>query len=376
MKKLVLAAAAAVFGCAAQAQTYHDSGSTVVPAVVPLAGCSSSGNCAGPVSTTNPLPVSGSFSASLSGFQPTPAYATLAVSTTSSRVALPAGTVVVVYNTGSNPAYVSLGGSSATATASGDVIQPSSWMAFTVGSNTYLAAIETAGSTALNISGGSGLPTGAGGGGGGGGGGSNASVGSTGSAIPSSGTYAAMNVGGSLTGLTGTANGLKVDGSAVTQPVSAASLPLPSGAATAANQTAVQATAGSAVPGSASYLGANSAGLLTGLVQASASAPISVSTAGTTQLVAGSSGKKTYVTAWDVIAAGSGNITLEYGTQTSTPCDTGTTALTGPYSLAGQAGISKGNGLAPVFVVPAGNALCALTSAAVQMSGSISYTQF
>lgn len=52
------------------------------------------------------------------------------------------------------------------------------------------------------------------------GGGSNASVGATGSAVPASATYAGMNVSGNLTGLTGTANGLKVDGSAVTQPVS------------------------------------------------------------------------------------------------------------------------------------------------------------
>src|SRR5208282_4341695 len=70
------------------------------------------------------------------------------------------------------------------------------------------------------LSGGAGLPTGGGGGGGSGGGGSNASVGSNGSAVPAFGTYAAMNVGGNLTGLAGTANGLKVDGSAVTQPVS------------------------------------------------------------------------------------------------------------------------------------------------------------
>jgi hypothetical protein len=32
--------------------------------------------------------------------------------------------------------------------------------------------------------------------------------------------------------------------------------------------------------------------------------------------------------------------------------------------------------LGPVLIVPTGNALCALTSAAVQMSGSVSYTQF
>lgn len=67
----------------------------------------------------------------------------------------------------------------------------------------------------------------------------NPSVSATGSAVPSDATFAGMNVAGNLTGLTGTANGLKVDGSAVTQPVSAASLPLPSGASTSALQTQI-----------------------------------------------------------------------------------------------------------------------------------------
>jgi hypothetical protein len=67
--------------------------------------------------------------------------------------------------------------------------------------------------------------------------GSNASVGATGAAIPGSANYIGMNVGGNLTGLVGTANGLKVDGSAVTQPISAAALPLPAGAATSALQS-------------------------------------------------------------------------------------------------------------------------------------------
>lgn len=48
---------------------------------------------------------------------------------------------------------------------------------------------------------------------------SNPSVSTTGSAVPASGTYIAANVAGTLTGLVATANGLKVDGSAVTQPV-------------------------------------------------------------------------------------------------------------------------------------------------------------
>lgn len=64
----------------------------------------------------------------------------------------------------------------------------------------------------------------------------NPSVGPAGVAVPIDATYAGMNVSGDLVGLEGTTNGLKVDGSAVTQPISAASLPLPTGASTAANQ--------------------------------------------------------------------------------------------------------------------------------------------
>ncbi len=48
----------------------------------------------------------------------------------------------------------------------------------------------------------------------------NPSVAPTGAAVPADATYVGMTVSGNLTGLTGTANGLKVDGSAVTQPVS------------------------------------------------------------------------------------------------------------------------------------------------------------
>jgi hypothetical protein len=104
------------------------------------------------------------------------------------------------------------------------------------------------------------------------------------------------------------------------------------------------------------------------------SVPINISTATTTQLVALSGSTKVYIMAWDVIAGGTGNITLEYGTGAS--CGTGTTVLTGAYNLTAQAGIAKGSGAAPVLVVPAGNALCALTSAAVQMSGSVTFQQF
>ena len=131
---------------------------------------------------------------------------------------------------------------------------------------------------------------------------------------------------------------------------------------------------GSAAPANAVQAGAVSSGNLTGLIQADTSAAISLATATTTQLVALSAGKKIYVTALNVIAGGTGNITFEYGTGTA--CATGTTVLTGAYPLTAQTGLSMGGGLGPVLIVPAGNALCALTSAAVQMSGSLAYTQF
>jgi hypothetical protein len=169
------------------------------------------------------------------------------------------------------------------------------------------------------------------------------------------------------------ATAVKVDNSAVTQPISASALPLPTGASTAANQTAVQGSFGSATPATGMAVGASSSGNLTPFIQADASAPINVSTSTTTQIVALVSAKAIYVTGFDVIAAGTGNITFEYGTGSN--CGTGTTVLTGAYNLTAQAGLARG-GAGVVWKIPASNALCVVTSAAVQMSGSVSYTQF
>lgn len=67
----------------------------------------------------------------------------------------------------------------------------------------------------------------------------NPSVGSTGAAVPASATFVAVkDSSGNLTSPQLTAAGnLPVDGSSVTQPISVSSLPLPTGASTAANQT-------------------------------------------------------------------------------------------------------------------------------------------
>jgi hypothetical protein len=169
MKRILLAAAAALLGCASQAQTYHDAGSTVVPGVVPLVGCSTSGNCTAPVSSTNPLPVQGLVSSSISGFQPsaTGSVATPIIATTAGAVGnLPSGTVVIATNAGAtNTAYCQLGSS---ASISAQPIAPNGgWFAFTVGSATQLACATSTSTTTVNLLGGSGLPTGTGGGGGG-----------------------------------------------------------------------------------------------------------------------------------------------------------------------------------------------------------------
>ena len=155
MKRLLLAALAAVSACAAKAQNY--------PApVVPLVGCSFAGNCSGPVSSTNPMPVSG-------GLLPTSVGTPIAVTTSAVTGTLPSGTVVVASNVGANTAYCALGGSSSTAQ---QPIPAGGWFAFSVGSATQLTCITSTGTTTVNLVGGSGLPTGGGGGSGGSGGGS------------------------------------------------------------------------------------------------------------------------------------------------------------------------------------------------------------
>jgi hypothetical protein len=215
----------------------------------------------------------------------------------------------------------------------------------------------------------------------------------------------------SLVDATGAAVGtagapLRIDPTGTTtQPVSAVALPLPAGAATSALQTTantslstIATNTSSPIPIGANVIGKvgidqTTPGTTNGVVVNAgtntignigvdpsagkgtpSSVAINVSTATTTQLVAISGSTAIYVTAYDVISGGTGNITFEYGTGAS--CGTGTTALTGPYNLTAQTGLAKGNGAAMVLKVPAGNALCVLTSAAVQMSGSVTFQQF
>lgn len=131
---------------------------------------------------------------------------------------------------------------------------------------------------------------------------------------------------------------------------------------------------GAAVPANIQAMGARAGANSVNVAQGSATVAVNVSTATTTQLVALSGSTQIYVTGLAVIAGGTGNITLVYGTGSS--CGTGTTSLSGAIPLIANAGFTLGSGLGPVLVVPAGQALCITTSAAVQMSGFVTYTQF
>lgn len=109
-------------------------------------------------------------------------------------------------------------------------------------------------------------------------------------------------------------------------------------------------------------------------IQSASSVPINTASASIVQLVALVANQWIFITSWDVMAAGTTNVKLVYGTGTN--CGTGTTDLTGAYPLIAQAGIAKGNGTGAVLFVPRGNALCVNNSGSIQISGSVSYAQF
>jgi hypothetical protein len=112
----------------------------------------------------------------VAGFAPNGNFSTpLTVSTTSSNVQLPFGPTVLIANTGTGTAYIALGvDNSVVATANTIPVAAGGTVNLAVGQHTYLAAITLAGTTTINIAGGSGLFTGVGGGGSGGGGGGGA----------------------------------------------------------------------------------------------------------------------------------------------------------------------------------------------------------
>jgi hypothetical protein len=105
-----------------------------------------------------------------------------------------------------------------------------------------------------------------------------------------------------------------------------------------------------------------------------ASIAVTISTATTTLLIAARGTQSIYVTAVDIIAGGAGAIQFIAGTGAT--CAVSSVNITGSYVLAAQVGFTKGTGNGVVWVVPPGLSLCAVTTQAVGMPGSIAYAQF
>jgi hypothetical protein len=144
--------------------------------------------------------------------------------------------------------------------------------------------------------------------------------------------------------------------------------------ATTSNVTETHGTTGATVPAKAELSGAQSGANIVGIIQASVSVPINISTATTLQVVPLSGTTKIYVTYAHIESAGTTTSKFVYGTGTN--CGTGTTDLHPAFSWTAGNGYSGGAGLGPILIVPAGQALCITNSAAVQLSGWIAYTQF
>ena len=120
-----------------------------------------------------------------------------------------------------------------------------------------------------------------------------------------------------------------------------------------------------------------------GSALANVNAPINITTATTTQIVAAPTGtgpggalQSIYVMSENFIASVTPS-TFQWVYGTGTNCGTGQGILSGAYSLNSQSGLSMGSGFGAVLIVPAGNALCAITTGTTPgFYGSITYRVF
>jgi hypothetical protein len=97
---------------------------------------------------------------------------------------------------------------------------------------------------------------------------------------------------------------------------------------------------------------------------------INTSSSGNTLLVSHVTGNVIRFS-YHLMANGTTNVSFVYGTQSSTPCDTGTTTIDGPYSLIAQTGMTGVD-----MVVPAGKDLCIDNSASIQVGGAVSWMDY
>jgi len=154
---------------------------------------------------------------------------------------------------------------------------------------------------------------------------------------------------------------------------------------TAANlnvRTDTSGATGAAPPARAEYTGGlgsgATAGFLIGFPVCDSFANVNVSTATTTLIVTGVSGRHVRICSLSLVTAAANNVALISGTGAT--CGTGTTGMNGGttaasgWNFAANGGLTQGSGLGAINQTNAtGDSVCVITSAATQLSGRLSY---
>lgn len=353
----------------------------------------SNGGCTS-VGTANPLPVNASVSASITGFNQesvlTPFTATTGGVTSGSFTA---GKVIVVTNTGTtNTAYCQLG---ASATTSSQPIAPNNgWFAFTSIAETQVTCATSTSTTDVNVSVGTGLPTGTGGGGGSSGGG--AVTIADGANVVEGAIADAAATAGSTGTLSAKMRYMTTQLNAINTSVQAA---IPSGtnligdvnlrqggtALSTTNGAYFNQLQGNAVLSATNPVFARLTDGTNAQVTDPCAAVTKINFTGSqtsgTQIIAGTSAKKTYICSIQLIAAAAEIVNIIAGT--GTVCATGSSAVMGSttaangMSYAANGGFTMGNGSATVIAATAAAAdnVCITQSGSSRITYQLTYVQ-
>lgn len=101
------------------------------------------------------------------------------------------------------------------------------------------------------------------------------------------------------------------------------------------------------------------------------SAVISETTAATNEIVALSGSNLIYVCGYKFVTTLANSLNWKYGT--GADCGTGTTSIEGAQPYAANGGAIEEGGGAPIFIVPAGNALCLTSTVGTAHGGRVTY---
>lgn len=142
------------------------------------------------------------------------------------------------------------------------------------------------------------------------------------------------------------------------------------------------AATGAAPPASATYIGGLASGatggFLTGPTVCDTHKPISMTSATTTLMVTGVSGRHVRICSLHLVTAIANNVAIISGTGAT--CGTGTAGIAGGttaangYNFAANGGIAIGSGFGEVMrTVATGDSVCIITSAAGPLAGNLAY---